>query len=97
MMISFFNDYKNKLLEAFKLPHIKELAESEEFYYQKAKIKFDEFSSYDISNIDMAALITATKQPGFSFERWLNSYNVESAEYNGNYFQCLCPKSLRRN
>ena len=30
----FFNDNENALLEAFELPQMKELAESEEFYHR---------------------------------------------------------------
>ena len=80
-MFFFFNDYKNELLEAYEIPHIRELAESDVFYYQKAKTKFDEFSKYDISSIVIPSLLAGTKQTSFSFERWLNSYNEESAEY----------------
>jgi hypothetical protein len=80
-MFFFFNDNKNELLAALELPHIKELMEADEFYFQKAKDKFDEFSRYDIANIDISALVEITKQSNFSFERWLNSYNLESAEY----------------
>ena len=80
-MFFFFNDYKDALLEAFELPEIKDLANSDEFYYQKAKDKFDEFFSYDASGVDLFSLIAATKQQGFSFKGWLNSYNAESMEY----------------
>ena len=80
-MFFFFNKYKQELLDALELPTIKELAESDEFYYQKAMDKFDEFTEFDIANIDVPALIEMTKQSSFSFERWLNSYNEESTEY----------------
>lgn len=80
-MFFFFNDYKDELREATELPHIKELADSEEFYFEKAKIKFEEFSHFDTSNIDLVALIEDTKQSGFSFENWLNSYDEETYEY----------------
>ena len=80
-MFFFFGDYKKEFLEAFELPHIKELAESGEFYLQKAKDKFDEFSRCDISDINLNTLIAMTKASNFSFERWLNTFNEESAEY----------------
>ena len=80
-MFFFFNDHKSDLLEASEQPHIKELSKSQEFYYQKAKTKFDEFLIYKISDIDISSLIELTKQPNFSFERWLYSYSENSAEY----------------
>jgi len=77
----FFDEYKDKLEAASKLPEIKRIAEMEEYYFQKAKDKFDEFDEIDISSIDVNALIAVTKQKPFSFEKWLNSYNADSAEY----------------
>jgi len=80
-MSFFFNDYKDALLAAFALPHIKELANSDVFYFQKAKDKFDEFMRFDVSTIDLPALIAHTSKPSFSFYNWLNSYNADSDEY----------------
>lgn len=80
-MSFFFNDYKNELHEAFKLPDIKTLAESDVFYFQKARKKFDEFSEYSIANMDIPTLIASTKRPKFSFENWLSSYDETSDEY----------------
>jgi len=80
-MFFFFNEYEQEILKAYELPIIKQLAESGEFYYQKAMDKFDEFTEFEIANIDVPALIEMTKKPNFSFERWLNSYNDKSAEY----------------
>ena len=71
-MFFFFNDYKSDLLEAFEQPHIKELAESNEFYFQKAKTKFDELLVYEISDVDISSLIDLTKQPNFSFVLYWN-------------------------
>lgn len=79
--MSFFNDYKNELLAASELPHIKKLVEADEFYFQKAKDRFDEFQQIDISGIDLSSLIEVTKQPKFSFKKMLDSYRDESTEY----------------
>ena len=80
-MFFFFNDNKKELFEAFELPHIKEVAASDEFYFHKAKDKFDELTRYDISDINLNTLIAATKASNFSFEKWLNTFDMSSAEY----------------
>ena len=81
-MSTFFNVYEQELLDAFNTPKIKELAEADEFFYQKAVDKLDEFMNFDIANINIPELIETTKQANFSFERWLGSFSDESAEYN---------------
>ncbi|MDR1689730.1 MAG: AAA family ATPase [Clostridiales bacterium] len=77
----FFFDHKEELLKARELPYIKELAESKDFYYQKAKDKFEEFLRFDVTKTDIDGLIAFTAKPKFSFKKWLNSYNTDSAEY----------------
>ena len=80
-MFFFFSEYKDALLEAFELQYIKELANSDVFYFQKAKDKFDEFVKYDVSSLDLSDLIKHTQKSSFSFEKWLNSYDTNSEEY----------------
>ena len=80
-MSFFIENHKDDLYAAFNVPHIKELADADIFYYQKAKDKFAEFIIFDVTNIDIPALIEITKQSNFSFERWLNTYTAESDEY----------------
>jgi len=80
-MFFFFDKYNTELHKALELPGIKQIAEQEEFYYQKAKDKFDEFLIFDVADISLPTLIEATKQRPFSFEKWLNSYDKNSNEY----------------
>lgn len=77
----FFDKYKDELKATLQEPGIQYIANSEEFYFQKAKDKFEEYQSFDASNIDIAALIERTKQPPFSFEGVLNSYDRNSDEH----------------
>ena len=73
--------YKDKLYATLQVPEIKNIAEMKDFYFQKAKDKFEELQETDTVNINLPALIKATKQSPFSFETWLNSYSNDSAEY----------------
>ena len=80
-MFFFFDKHNAELHKALELPGIKQIAEQEEFYYQKAKDKFEEFLAFDSTEISLPSLIEGTKQRPFSFERWLNSYDKNSNEY----------------
>jgi len=81
IMFFFFDEHKDKMNAALQIPDIKHIAEMEEFYFQKAKDKFDEYMKMDTSSININELVAMTKNKPFSFEGWLNSYDTDSTEY----------------
>jgi len=77
----FIEKYLENLKAALQTSHVKEIIKMEEFYIQKAKDKFDEFSVFDITNVDVNGMIEASKVKKYSFMATLNSYNSNSTDY----------------
>lgn len=70
----------NKLLNTDK--KIKNMLESNEFYFQKAMDKFNEFISYDkVTNEEINEIISSMDKK-FNFNEFLNSFRNEENKYN---------------
>jgi len=79
----FIEEYQKNLNTALQTPHIKEIIKMEEFYFQKAKDKFNEFLGFDITNVDVTGMIEVTtrKKYKYSYMGTLNSYDSNSVDF----------------
>lgn len=77
----FFNDYADKLREVANSSKIKSIIESDEYYFQKALNKYDEFKQITIDVAVVNDLIAQTKETPFSYEKLLNKYQTNTQEH----------------
>ena len=61
MLFFFFDKYKDELTKALQLTNIRQIVELKDFYFEKAKDKFEEFQGMETEDIDLSALINAVR------------------------------------
>jgi len=76
--------YQENLNAALQTTYVIDIIQMEEFYFQKAKDKFNEFLGINITNVDVTGMIEVTtrKKYKYSYIGTLNSYDSNSVDYN---------------
>jgi len=81
MFFFFFDQHATALLDVANSSEIKEVMESDEYYFQKALDKYEEFKKLDVKDAILDDLITRTKETPFSYAKLLTAYGDNTPEY----------------
>ena len=73
--------YKEQLLSFLDVPKVKRIRKSEEFYFEKAIDKYNEYINLEINKSILNILINKTKSKPFSYKKLLKEYNIDSIEH----------------
>lgn len=73
--------YKEQLHSFSDMPKAKLIIESEEFYFEKAIDKYNEYINLDVEKSVLYMLIDKAKAKPFSYKKLLKEYNIDSIEY----------------
>lgn len=80
MFFFFFNEHRDELRKATESGRAKAIIESEDFYFQKALDKYEEYKKLDVDDTLLSVLIAQTDVKPFSYERMLNGYRQGTKE-----------------
>lgn len=80
MFFFFFNEHADELRNAAENSKIKAIIECEDYYFQKALDKYEEYKNLDVDEALINALIGQTEAKPFSYEKLLGSYNQGTKE-----------------
>ena len=72
--------YKDRFQSVLNEPIVKIILESEEFYFEKAIDKYNEYIDLEVEESVINNLINKTKEKPFSYKKLLNQYSMESIE-----------------
>lgn len=72
--------YKDRFQSVLNEPIVKKILESEEFYFEKAIDKYNEYIDLEVEESVINNLINKTKEKPFSYKKLLNQYSMESIE-----------------
>ena len=73
--------YKEQLFSFLDVPRVKLIQESEEFYFQKAIDKYNEYINLEVDSSTLNTLIDKSKAKPFSYKRLLKEYSQETIEH----------------
>ena len=76
----FFNEHADELRNVAENSKVKAIIESEDYFFQKALDKYEEYKKLDVDKALLNALIDQTETKPFSFEKLLGSYNQGTKE-----------------
>lgn len=74
-------EYKDLFQSVLNLPMVKKVKESEEFCFQKAIEKYNEYLNLEVEEAILYELVEKSKQKPFSYKKLLKEYDVESIEH----------------
>lgn len=81
MFFFFFNDYLEEIREAAESANIKSIINSEEYYFQKALDKYNEFKQLIVEDTILDNLIAQSNEKPFSYEKLLEKSQLNMQEY----------------
>ena len=81
MFFFFFEQHASVLMDAANKSEIKEILDCDDYYFQKALDKYDEFRYMEISQDILNELTTKAQETPFRFETLLTAYREDTVEY----------------
>lgn len=81
MFFFFFDQHASALLDAANSSDIKEVLECDDYYFQKALDKYEEFKKMKVKDYILDELIATAREAPFSYEKLLNTYRQDTPEY----------------
>lgn len=80
MFFFFFNEHLEDLRNAAESSNIKAIIECEDYYFQKALDKYEEYKNLNVDDSVLNDLINQSEAKPFSYEKLLNNYSQGTKE-----------------